>query len=742
MGNSARNRIVFNSDWRFLRQNAEGAEKVAFDDSQWESVTLPHTWNASDYNVKTYYRGDAWYRKTFEVGTKDYYKQNNKHLWIEFEACGQYAQVYVNGEMVGRHIGGYSAFRFDITEYLSETGKNTVAVFANNTSRGGTISPMNMDFSIWGGLYRDSWLIETSDVTVDLSDFGASGYYLSAIKNENSNDWNFNVSSKIVNMKNAPVNAEAEIVLRYPKRSDMTWMDVSYDLSGTVAYAIGSDENPMLFDPDSMYESFESEEEYILERRILPLTIDANGYAVIDEDFAVLNPKLWNGVYSPYRYVSEMTVRVDGKVVDDIKDFFGFRQYKVDKTGSYLNGKKYAMKGANKHQCFGGLNSEGKKIGYATTDREKYVDLCIAYELGATYLRLVHYPHDKAMFDLCDAYGMSASAELALGGAIGGKTTYDINDPVTVEFFDNMKLQLTELVKQLHNNPSVLVWGILNEMNERYYDTMKYYMEELNDLAHSLDRNKRYTTHTVCAQGQVGWKTDLIAWNTYPLWYFNFRYGEFAAEIYNDLQNDPRYENYLGIAVTEYGAGANPLHHSEVLERPATAEQWHPEEYANYVHEEALIDLQTIDYLWENSPWQLTDSVTAGRNEGALPCINDKGLVNYERTIKKDDYYLYKANYSEVPFVYIAERRNTPRKLDDMQVKCYSNAASVTLYKMQNGEKTLVGDMKSRGAGIFVTDRMPLELGSNIFVAEFTKDGKPYTDTCDFVKINKETVAD
>ena len=520
-----------------------------------------------------------------------------------------------------------------------------------------------MDFTIWGGLYRDAWLIETSNVMVDMEDYGSSGLYLSGTKNENSNNWNFNVSSKIVNASGQDVTVEAEIILRYPKRADMTWMDNSYDLSGTAAFAIGSEENPLRFDPDDMYETFETDAEYIVEKRTIPLTIKANEAASISEDINVVNPKLWNGVYSPYRYIAEINIKVNNVVVDNVKEFYGFRYFEVNEKGFFLNGEKYQLNGANKHQDFGGVDENGDMIGYATTDREKYVDLCIAYEMGTTYLRLVHYPHDKAIFDMCDAYGIVASGELALGGTIGRSTTADTNDPVTVEFFENVKLQLTELVKQLHNNPSVIVWGLQNEMISKYYDTMVYYMRELNELAHDLDGNHRYTTQAICDENTLGWETDLICWNTYPNWYFNFSYMEKITELYDDLLNDPRYTNYLGLGISEYGAGANVLHHSEVLERPSTGGQWHPEEWSNYVHEDALLALENIDYLWENSPWQLFDSVSAGRNEGDLPGINDKGLVNYERTIKKDVFYLYKANYSDFPFVYIAEKRNNPRMI-------------------------------------------------------------------------------
>lgn len=207
-----RTRTSFNAGWKFIRSHVLGATETSFNDSNWETVSLPHTWNRDDCTTRSYYRGKAWYRKTFDVETKSAYAQANKRLWVEFEACGQYAEVYVNGQLVGEHIGGYSAFRFDITDFLSDTGNNTIAILADNSGNGSTISPFGMDFDIWGGLYRDAWLIETSGVMVDMEDYGSSGLYLSGTKNENSNNWNLNVSSKIVNASGQDVTVEAEIM--------------------------------------------------------------------------------------------------------------------------------------------------------------------------------------------------------------------------------------------------------------------------------------------------------------------------------------------------------------------------------------------------------------------------------------------------------------------------------------------------------------------------------------------------
>ena len=458
-----RDRISFNADWKFKRSNVYGANEVEFNDSSWDSVSLPHCWDADWWNAP--YSGKAWYRKTFDVETKSAYTQANKRLWVEFEACGAYAEVYINGQLIGNHKGAYNAFRFDITDYLTETGSNKIAVLADYSGNNGTININSGGAS--AGLYRDAWLIETSGVMVDMEDYGSSGLYLSGTKNESSDNWNLNVSSKIVNTTDQDVTAEAEIILRYPKRSDMTWMDATYDLSGTAAFAIGSEENPLRFDPDDMYETFDTDAEYIVEKRSIPLTIKANEAASIEEDINVVNPKLWNGVYSPYRYIAEINVKVNGEVVDNVSEFYGFRYFEVNEKGFFLNGEKYQLNGVNKHQDFAVVDENGEEIGYPTTDREKYVDLCIAYEMGTTYIRTAHYPQDKSFFDMCDAYGIACSAEVSLQGDIGRSTTADLNDPVTVEFFDNVLLQITEMVKQLHNNPSVIIWGLQNEVRAR-----------------------------------------------------------------------------------------------------------------------------------------------------------------------------------------------------------------------------------------------------------------------------------
>lgn len=738
-----RARTSLNEGWKFYRADADGAQNADFDDAAWESVALPHTWNSEDYYVNSYYKGKAWYRRVLRVQPKSYYQANNTRLWVEFEACGQYADVYLNGQKVGSHIGGYSAFRFDLTDLLSESGENLLAVCADNSGSGSTISPFGMDFTVWGGLYRDAWLVEASAVGVDLSDHGSSGLYVTATKDDPSDNadkaWALNVKAKITNASDAAASGSAVITLRYPKESDLHWIDPQSDYAGTAAIPAGAEGNPLLFDRSAMFETFATEEEFILQTVTVPLEIAAGDSVSLDEDFSVQDPKLWDGVRSPYRYVAEVRVVMGGETVDHVKEMVGFRYTEVNERGFFLNGRLYPLNGVGTHQDFGGSNAGGEIFGYATTAREKEIDFSLAYEMGVNYLRLAHYPYDRYVYELCDAYGIVVWTEVALGGSIGGSTTYGLDDPVTVQFFENVKLQLEELIKQQYNSPCIVMWGLQNEVNARYYDVMAHYMQEMHDLVRALDGYGRYTTQAVCVDGQVGWKSDLIAWNFYPLWYTDSGYAELVAGIYDDFRSDPRYAQYLGVGISEYGAGANIEHHTDQLVRPETTGQWHPEEWQNYVHEQALLAYAQTDFLWGNSPWNLFDFGSGARDEGDQKGINDKGFITFDRTVKKDVFYLYKANYSQMPFVYLAEKRFDPRERGTMRVKVYSNADRVMLYREESGEKQLLGEMTACGAGIFVLNDVPLEYGENIFVAE--ADGGQVSDRATFERIRSRDTA-
>lgn len=370
--------------------------------------------------------------------------------------------------------------------------------------------------------------------------------------------------------------------------------------------------------------------------------------------------RLWNGRKDPYLYTACAELRENGMALDHVSARFGCRSFHIDpEKGFILNGEAYPLRGVARHQDRWG-------VGNALTRAHHKEDMDLICELGATTVRLAHYQHDQYFYDLCDERGLVVWAEIPY-----------ISKHMP-QAKDNAEAQLRELIVQNYNHPSIVVWGLSNEItmngsDEDLLDTHR----RLNALAHTLDPT-RLTSAAVVSMCDIHDPyiqiPDVISYNHYFGWYG----GDTAM-------NGPWLDRFhtafpdLPIGVSEYGCEGLDWHTSDPKQGDYT------EEYQAYYHEELIKQLFTRPYLWATHVWNMFDFGADARNEGGENGQNHKGLVTFDRSYKKDAFYAYKAWLSDEPFVHICGKRYAERAEDVTRVTVYSNLPTVELF--QNGER-------------------------------------------------------
>jgi hypothetical protein len=647
-----------------------------YNDASWEQITIPHTWNATDAQDggNNYLRTIGWYRKILAW-------QDNfigKKIYIEFLGANSKAECFINGISVGMHRGGYTAFRFDITDQLT-TGDNVIAVKVDNR-HDEAIAPHSGDFSFFGGIYRKVSLVVTDPLHIDLMDNGASGLYLST-KNVSEASAGLEIKSKIVNDALTAQEVSIQAVLRNP--------DTFAGIAGIT--------NPA-FTVENMHPGG------TIETVSETLTINPGEFYEFKKDIVLTHPHLWNGKTDPYRYLVDLTISRSGQVIDHVSQYIGFRYFEAKTNGFFLNGKEYLLRGVNRHQ-------DRKNMGNAITEKEHEEDFSIIYEMGTNAIRLAHYPQDPYIYDLCDRYGIIVWAEIPMVNSVAY-----VGNVLNEDFKAVTKSQLRELIRQQYNRPSICFWGLQNEVS----NDATILMTELNDLAHTED-SSRLTTQAV--HNHEAWDSDLIAWNKYPGWYEGGRLSYHLSGTGSN--NRPK-------GVSEYGAGGSIYQHEINPNQPSHNGTWHPEEYQNKVHEEAIIDISKSK-AWCTFLWNMFDFASDYRAEGDQYGINDKGIVTYDRKVKKDSYYAYKVNWSTEPTVYIASRRYTDRQESITPVTVYSNCESVELFVNEVSQGII--QREDTECGFFKWSDIALEAGHvNDIKAKGRIGTAEYTDEVQWTK--------
>ena len=364
---------------------------------------------------------------------------------------------------------------------------------------------------------------------------------------------------------------------------------------------------------------------------------------------------LWWGRRDPYLYKAEALLMEGDIIIDNISTKFGCRSFYIDsEKGFFLNGERYPLRGVSRHQDRWGLGS-------ALLPEHHRADMEMIWEMGANTIRLAHYQHDQYFYDLCDQFGMIVWAEIPYISKHmpGGR--------------ENTVSQMKELIIQNYNHPSIVVWGLSNEITISGSDVdLLENHRILNDLAHELDKTRLTTIACVSMcdpKDPYIQIPDVVSYNHYFGWYGGdtSMNGPWFDKFHADYPHIP-------IGCSEYGCEALNWHTSNPVQGDYT------EEYQAYYHEELIKQLFTREYLWATHVWNMFDFGADARNEGGENGQNHKGLVTFDRKYKKDAFYAYKAWLSKEPFVHICGKRYVNRVEDISKVTVYSNQPEVELF--------------------------------------------------------------
>lgn len=649
-----------NAGWRFMQsQDLENVEAPGFDDASWGSVDVPHTWNRIGNEgterspLSNDVQGIGWYRLHFKAPPA----RAGSRYFLQFDAVSTVADVWLNGRYLGKHAGAFARFRFDASTCIHAGADNVLVVKADNSRpRPGSstqdVIPLSGDFFMFGGIYREVSLIVMNPVHVDMLDFGGPGVYARLLDVDAGaglpaavppGTANLQLSGRIANELKMPQRVVVAFTLR-----DATGATVaSRSLKTTAA--------PGIFELQTQ------------------LHLDA--------------PHLWSGTRDPYLYQVSMIIRSQsGAILDSVNQTLGLRSVKFDpERGLFLNGERMFLKGASMHQ-------DRPVKGWAVSHAEQRQDFDMLQDLGANAVRLAHYQHDEYSYQLADERGILAWAEIPLVN----KVSFD-GSPANAAFTANARQQLTELVRQNFNHPSIVVWSVGNEIDLTATQTKgpsqaAALVKSLNELAKREDPSRATTLADCCEIGiapQAGAAldgikprealvgiTDIVGYNRYFGWYVG-RVSDLGGMLDDAHVRHPA----LPMSVSEYGAGAALTQHSDDATgglinphgRP------HPEEYQSWYHEQSWAILAPRQYLWGVFIWNLFDFASDYRKEGDLTDVNEKGLISYDRHTQKDAYYFYRANWSSKPTVHLTGRRYVDRAYAVTDVKAYSNAAQALL---------------------------------------------------------------
>ena len=646
---------------------------------KWERISLPHSWNATDVNQDTgYYRGIGWYKKTIYVPAA----WQNKSIRLYFEGANQVAEVYVNGKFAGKHIGGYTAFSFDISKLLQfgSTGltENQVWVKLDN-SPNENIPPLDADFTFFGGIYRDVYLISANPVHFNLDDAASNG---------------IRIKTPQVSNTEASIGIEGSITSATADKNEVKVVSSIFTVEGKLVKEVKNN-----------------------------VKLTEGNTAFLQQLNAIANPHLWSPD-DPYLYhVVSKIYDKNGNLLDQQTNPLGLRWFKFDAaTGFYLNGKPIKLMGANRHQAYKGMAN-------ALPDALHEKDMQLLKDMGANFIRISHYPQDPAVLEACDRLGLLASEEIPIVNRITQSEQFTVN-------CENMQ---REMIRQNFNHPSIIIWAYMNEvlLQPRYqHDTpeqQKYFVDvaQLAKALDSLTRKEdpsRYTMISCHGDFDRYNKTgitqipQIIGWNLYYGWYApDFEgFGQFLDRHHRELPDKP-------VIVTEYGADGDTRLHSFEPERfDKTIE------YQTKYHKKYLEEMMARPFVAGGAMWCLVDFNSYNRIDAA-PHTNTKGVATEER-IPKDVYYYYQANLLKRPFVKIGSRnwkvRGGIANADGVcaePVEIYSNLPDVSLWL--NG-KLLGKHVVKEKVALF---EIPFTDGVNSLKAVAVERGINYED---FAEIN------
>jgi len=591
-------RIVqtINSAWRFTSNQYPEVSTT---------VNIPHTWNSEDsfQDGKKYYRGVGTYEKKIFI-PEDW---RNRRICLKFEGANQITKLWTNDQFVGEHRGGYTGFIFDITDHLQPGKENHIKIECDN-SYNPDIPPLEADFNFYGGIYRDLYLIVSSPIHFEINN-EATGNLLVRTPNVSENKAEIKIEGQLKN---------------HSKQTKHCMVEVKIDR------------------PDGS-------QEVVIQRKF---KLGAEQQEAISFDYEIKQPELWSPE-NPALYRVEASI-LDVKTREQLDDFttsFGCRWFRIDpEKGFFLNGKHYKLIGVNRHQDY-------KGFGNALPNSLHEKDYRMIKAMGSNFVRIAHYPHDPEAYRLCDELGLLVWSEIPV-----------INDVTDSKAYHQACLKMQrEQILQFFNHPSVIMWGYMNEIFIRMVfngklseDEKKAKINTTLELARKLnqetkdldpDRLTVMALHNNSVYNETGIADipDVIGWNLYFGWYDATLedLGKFLDEQHRRYPNRP-------LIISEYGPGA------DVRIQTDAPKPWdYSEGYQLKSHVSYFRQVMERPYIVGISAWNFADFGSSGRQD-ALPFINQKGLLNFDRS-PKDIYHYYQARLLKDPYLYIAGENQKER---------------------------------------------------------------------------------
>lgn len=620
----------FNTGWKFHLGGLEFAETSDFNDSSWENVTIPHTWNAKDPfdDDLTYIRGIGWYRKIINLNVVDTTKKTTLH----FDGAFQVADVYLNGAFVGRHKGGYTAFAFDVSKYL-KVGQNCIAVKVNN-AQDQFIPPLSIGYAGYGGIYRPIKWIVKNNIHFTSDKFASSG---------------IKINTPAVSTKNASVNIEANVSNESGKVEKATLFHQIFDVKHQLVKTLTKD-----------------------------FTIAVGKSVIINLETNIENPELWSPE-TPNLYTIESSIKLDGQIIDETKNPLGLRWFSFNPNeGFTLNGKKYTLNGTNRHQ-----DKEGKGDALSTQDHRH--DFKMIKNMGCNFVRLAHYPQSQDVLNLADSLGLLIWEETPLVNYMNIDPEFLANSEHMIKEMIHQNYNHPSVIIWGSMN-EILLWSSTGERIQNH-ENEKDYVQQVQQYAVKLDsvvRNQDPSRYNVIAmhmsneydEYHIADIPKISAFNVYSGWYGG-KLEEFGASLKKRHQEHPKEI----VFISEYGAGGDSRINTSAPVRLDFSGQYQRMFLESYIRQ-----TREMPWLAGTAIWNQFD-FSQPNTGGTIPNLNQKGLVNWNR-IPKDSYYLFKANWNNEPMIYIASRDWKQRSGSLGQksaVEIYANLKEVSL--TLNGKK-------------------------------------------------------
>ena len=573
----------------------------------------------------------------------------DKKIFLKFNAVSSSANLFINNRFVGEHKGSYTAFTFDITPFVMFGESNSILLHVNNT-KNFDILPLDSYYYSYGGITRDVELFVANIEHVSLENFGAEG----------------------VEIKPKTIN------------EDIAKLDVNVTVAGRAGDSVRVTTKVM-------------HNKTVVVQKSLTERIDFDGQKLVKIPQTIHKPSLWNGKKEPNQYEVEVSIyNMDYELMDKEVAKFGLRTFDIAPSGEFmLNGKEYPLYGVM-------ITADRFGSGNGLTKTEMEMEMKDILELGVTAVRTTPGPLDPYFYELCDKYGIIVWCDFPF---IGNPDSFGRDFVNSYLFISNSEKQMSEMLHQYNNHPSIAMWGIYNKISSKG-DNPVSFIDKLNSMAKSFSPD-RYTVATSIEDGKLNYITDLIGWGQYFGW---------SAGSLNDfgIWMKGFNNNWLDLypAVSDFGSESKTQHSVYEASKYKKNATHIPELGQNAFHEEYIKRLNEPNRFWGYFINSLYDFRSSTKNKAGEDVYTYYGLITYDRSIKKDAFYLYKANLNkDDKFVYITGKRASYEK-DKNNVTVYSNCNSVELFS--NGASMGVVEVKN---GIAKWSNIPNFNGKSNLVA-------------------------